>query len=488
MPNRGWIGITNVYADAYDVVWTQAVGTNVYIGTNTYVTEIQYGNTIGLNTNLVATNDWSFMPVDWRSIEAYEACAEREEITGSGGAGPLPIHFMRSEQENLDSLKTWLKGIVDTGLYADTTALTTNGDWHALPSIIVLTDTEALDNAGMPTNWFDYTPTRDLNGCGIGKGMIVTGLHTMITSDTNFLALPVFTNTVVDSWGDSQDVTGTNGQVVDVVATNTSILTGYTHLDYGWVRVTNLFAELTMTIHTPLYEDTPPAESTGAIDWNATSPTNAIGLEDCDEGVLDNTDPIVWADILTALAKDVTAGDFYDGMGRATNGTSLVGFGVRAWSHYTCLYDEGFDLDDYCAEPSLFYYHPTNIHVEAYSSRKRLTLDLDAITNKTFNAQWYLFTTDWDVEIHAVDYGTYNGQGIAPAETNWNLVNESIVWLTDVTTNLYLGSDAIGHTNIADIVGIAELTACGVTSNHGFQATSKKLVIDWAVAGGWQFR
>ena len=433
LATRGEAGVTGVYATATTYITTNAVGE---VSTNTYFNQLQYGNNSGMGLGSFTTN-LSFAVIDWRAIDLYNAWDERQEVVG-GSASPI-VDFYRTERDNLFWLKFAIKDIIAQNKFVDRSLLTINGDFHGLPSLSVLTYTSALGNASMPTNWFDHTPWRQLSGCGIAY-------------------------------------------------TNADTLAGFSDLDYGWKHVTNLMAELTMTIHAPSYEDGLPAMDSGEIDWFAVSPTNQIGAEDCDEGVLDNTDPIVWGDITTALAKDATSGSWYDGMGRNTNGSSLVTFGVRAWSHYTCLYDEGFDLDDYCAEPELFDWHPTNISVYADSSVKRLTLDLDAITNKTFDAQWYMFTTNWEVEVHGVDYSTYDGQGIAPVETNYNLVSTSVVWLVDATTNLYLGSDIIGHTSISAFAGVSELSSCGDVSNLGFKATDKKLVIDWAVTGGWAYQ
>jgi len=110
------------------------------------------------------------------------------------------------------------------------------GSTHPFPE---LTATGLCATVGAPTNWFEYTPFRDLDGVGVGKENVITSRWTIAT--TSIVAVTI---TVTDSWGNSQTISGTNTEVVVSTATNGNIEAGFTHLDYGWLHVTSLFSKV----------------------------------------------------------------------------------------------------------------------------------------------------------------------------------------------------------------------------------------------------
>jgi len=259
-------------------------------------------------------------------------------------------------------------------------------------------------------------------------------------------------------------------------------LPGFTVLDYGWKHVTNLVAQLTHTKHTP-------SLSGYEKEWLGTSPTNEPG-EDCAPNATGGLPPI-WADVESIFDKEQTGGTFFGNLGWTTNHVArFERFGAVTFSDYTCLYADGFNRDDFCADPSRFFYWGTNKTSKVYSSLKRLTLSNNAITTATFRAQWYMYTDTHD-ETMAVytDAPIYDGQGIAPYQTNFNLVNTSVVWLVNATTNIYLASDTMGYTNWVEMTaGPTDPTSCGDDYNQGFESLSETLVIDWTAVGGWKYK
>jgi len=491
--NRGWVGYTSVYADVYQHIWTQDVSivtngtvTNIVrVGTNEYVAEIQYGNDIGINPSLAVQTNWPFMPVDWRAVEFYEACKERAGITGDGGAGPVAIHFNRSEQVNLSALKGWLAGIIDSDGFADKATANDAGTWHGLAIIPTLTRTGALMAASMPTNWFEYTPQRDLNGCGIGRGRIVTGIHTIVSSNTNLYPGPI-TNTVTDSWGASRDVIGTNGQVVTVTATNNSILDGWTHLDYGWKHTTNLFAQITHTIHS--------AARSGIHekDWRGASSTN-MPSEDymgCDVTAPSYYASPSWLELqgVISLPWNVT----HIGLGVETNGIGSSGE-IAAWTEIG-LFEIGnndnahlcLDFIQYMPRP-----HRTNITVWASSSLNHLKLTLDAITNKAFGVQWYIVPKIPTPPGSPSDVA-FDGQGIVTTTNVYNLVSTEKDWRLDGSGDIYLACPVFLPTNINDfttfVAPVDPVDSVHDREIRGFESTSQKLVLNWTTSGGFRYK
>lgn len=472
---RGWIGYTNAYIEQYSLIWTQQVGTNIIVGTNYYVADVQYGNALG-NASLAETNAWPFMPVDWRVIEVYEAIRERDVILSIGSEFPQAIDFYRSERANLVDAKEMIKGAIDIGKFADRSTWNASSNWHGLASIPILTATGALINAGMPTNWFEYTPWRELNGCGIGKGTIVTGWHTMALGSlaTNYLS-GVFTNTVTDSWGVSQAVTGTNGQLVAVIATNRNVMTGYTHLDYGWRDVTNLIREMTHTVHSL------PLDYLGhRFSGEAFSPTNEPSADwlACDFGL----DPHPPYPDFTEVTNMLSGAANWAGWGTSTN-TETAAFDDDFYVWTAVDYRCTNDYDWLCANMGSWGYYATNIAVELRSSYKRLQFNQASITTLTFAAQWYIKPKADSLPAFppTSGYGSaavFDGMGIAPVETNFNLVSTTANWIYQ-GGGIRLASETLGYTNLTYLsTKLESVSSCGESKRYGFTSDGKLLVLD----------
>lgn len=474
LPMRGWVGETNQYAGFYDLIWTQQVTTNIsgvltnvnIIGTNTYPSELQY-NDFGMSSSTLTTND--YLPVDWRQIEAYEASYERDEwfdVTW----GPFALPFYRFERDNLINIKGWLRRIIELDVFVDRGNINASGNWHGAGSIQILNVTNCLNNVGLPTNWFEYTPWRELNGCGVGKGTLITSLHTIATSSTN-----VVTNTVWDAWGDQQDIVGTNGQVVSVVATNLNILPGFTHLDYGWAGMTSVVAQITHTKHTVSTQGS-------SIDWISTTPTNDPPQSlyiDCNWSGYGGTIAVPnWSDATNLLEVTPQINQEWSTWGKETNGPNL---GIRVLSD-TAKFCIGTNANStWCGLRSTMNssWH-TNQLIEVLSGLSRITADLDDYTNINPSVQWYT---------KPAAYGTFRGWGIVESNAVWNLVSTNLDLISDGGSGLLLASPPIGYTNIFDFHDLVEPTNCidnaSDITKEGFTASGYTLIIDWTPK--WRF-
>ena len=120
----------------------------------------------------------------------------------------------------------------------------TNGNYPT--SFPMLSQTGILSLVGAPTNYFDYTPYRQLNGAGLGIGHIVTSKFTIVTSGTGTVDRNVW-----DYDGNYHAITGTNGQEFSVVVTNDNVLEGFTTLDYGWKYFNSFVDHLIWTKRSP---------------------------------------------------------------------------------------------------------------------------------------------------------------------------------------------------------------------------------------------
>ena len=136
-----------------------------------------------------------------------------------------PVYY-KSARENLIAHKAWISDNATSFLdpAADQIAALSN-----TADFAYLTLTGLLSSAGAPTNYLTYTPWRELSGQGIGEGHVVTSSFTIAAAPGETV-----TNTVSDYCGNAVDISGTNGQVVSIVCTNTDVQAGYSTLDYGW--------------------------------------------------------------------------------------------------------------------------------------------------------------------------------------------------------------------------------------------------------------
>ena len=256
---QGGLTPTNLWAQYTTAIATNYSGTNVVgiyaqvyasaivaitnVG-NACVTSIDY-------TNYVLTS----MVVDvreLRQLDSNEAALERfgwvDALRNRLTFGTQ--YFYRKERDNLVTIKQWLNSQFDDDkqppLYANRQLADENANgfsgvstganlwWETLPDLLAY--------AGAPTNFTHWTPWRALNGAGPQYAGVYTQVFAVVT---NALGGPPFTNTVNSLWTNiTASITGTNGELVTVVFTNTSILAGYTTEDYGWKHMPAIMEEL----------------------------------------------------------------------------------------------------------------------------------------------------------------------------------------------------------------------------------------------------
>ena len=197
------------------------------------ITEVAIRQGTGVQTNL------TMQIKDLRGWDAYHAVLERAEVHDvvKVGIGAFnDFGFYRDERQNLVNAKTLLADSGSDTLvpkFVDFYKMDTNGTFDtyfstsSVRSLPTLDITNVLNAVGAPSNYFEYTPYRQLGGGGIGYGTLVTQTVTLVSPNTSGV-------TVVDWGGTEHTVSGTNGQVITLVSTNTDILDGYTTIDYGW--------------------------------------------------------------------------------------------------------------------------------------------------------------------------------------------------------------------------------------------------------------
>jgi len=258
--------------------------TNVSSGLTNVITEVLYS----FYTNVILDTSYKLDVKELRSLDCFDALSERRTTwVGTSGQGVYdytysttygsyasnyrPVFFRAagypdapsgvvdsdvSERYNLVNLKENIKkainpapaspqptcyGIIDKNHLDGSNTLdgflkTNSRVYEAAMSL-----SDLCDNIGAPTNYFDHTPWRNLNGSGYAIGRVVTNSFIIAGS-----AAPptLITNSVKDYLGDTRSAIGTNGQTVTLLSTNTDILAGYTELDYGWGYMTQAIAEL----------------------------------------------------------------------------------------------------------------------------------------------------------------------------------------------------------------------------------------------------
>lgn len=250
----------------------QSANSNFFVLTNQldYFTDLQYGNTLTAETNIIAnpatnvvTNVYRVIFAaytneiieevsdvvtgalvssafamsranvkDVRSLDGYKSVRERFlAITYYIGEGRhfntditfppftndmAKVKFFRNERDNLVELKFWLRSMTVQGHFADRSTSVdgdfngyfsneTNQNWQRLYLTNLVANVNLSANGAfiMPTNYFNYTPYRDLDGIG-------------------------------------SDITN------EFTSTNDNSARGgpFTVLDYGWLPFTNIIGEM----------------------------------------------------------------------------------------------------------------------------------------------------------------------------------------------------------------------------------------------------
>ena len=242
--------------------------TNTYaINVTNLVTEIMYAT----YTNIIMDEDFYLDVKELRSLDTFEALNERkvawEATSGINnyrwafnrmfhpvyfrGANPYFFLFFggpaqASEKINLEGFKDNIVDLLSSHIstnHFDADG-TLNEYWSSNVYSIgnaLLTKEEVIETIGCPTNYFEYTPYRNLNGSGYPIGREVTS--SFIVTGTN-PPPGLITNDVSDYGGNAHTIIGTNGQVFTYVSTNTNIEVGFTEQDYGWEYITNAISML----------------------------------------------------------------------------------------------------------------------------------------------------------------------------------------------------------------------------------------------------
>lgn len=120
------------------------------------------------------TNSWPAYenPRDGRihSDNCYSALVERceatETVSGQQVSNPSTPSYWRSQRGNLTSLKTKVKALLSASWYLDPAQTNADGSYSGVTSLPELDVSALCTNVGIPTNYFDYTPWRCLNGTG----------------------------------------------------------------------------------------------------------------------------------------------------------------------------------------------------------------------------------------------------------------------------------------------------------------------------------
>ena len=236
--------------------------TNTYtLGGTNLVTEIMYAT----YTNVMVDFDFFLDVKELWSLDTYDALDERRQawndtptVRAADFEDPVafreyhnPIYFRAPPVEsspfeyagNRYNLIEFKDSIDDMPPYYINQDLldssnTLNSFFATNSDIVDATFTldTFIDYIGCPTNYFDYTPFRNLNGSGYALGRIVTNSY-IVTGTSAPPAL--ITNNVEDYEGDARIIIGTNGQTVTLLSTNENIQSGFTELDYGWKYITN---------------------------------------------------------------------------------------------------------------------------------------------------------------------------------------------------------------------------------------------------------
>jgi len=251
----GWYG-TNQVTNVYTFIVT--VDTNTV--TNTLTTSVL---SITAPTNI----EWN-LDVQWIwGFDSYLALNERLDILGD--AITYTPKLYKDQRTNLVEWKTVVESIIPD--FVDTTLFTNGG----VITNEFLTITGLLENISAPTNYFDYTPYRDLGGWQPGLSNVVDGIWEFPVWTTNTTTI---TNSIMDACGSNYTYTllgstNTNGVVISVdfelfsgtnslatytatnstevytnafTCTNDFIASGFTERDYGFKWVPDIMDQLVM--------------------------------------------------------------------------------------------------------------------------------------------------------------------------------------------------------------------------------------------------
>jgi len=210
--------------------------------TNVFLTNIRPYKVTANHTNM----DLTLRTKDIRGLDGYLSCLERwYALDGANTEANYPgtrPRWYRWERANLVAAKGFLKPRVSS--FVDRRTAVSN-QWDNAADITMWTVTGLCAYVSAPTNYFEWTPWRQLNGAGTNLPRVVDCSWTITTTNTS-----VITQAVIDVWGGSRTISGTNGQVVTLPATNVNILSGFGVLDYTWKWYDEIINELVWTLHT----------------------------------------------------------------------------------------------------------------------------------------------------------------------------------------------------------------------------------------------
>lgn len=213
--------------------------------------------TVTVTNGLIQTN----LTQNWRAqikLDCTLATAERVRALGSDSNTAAGVRFYTNDRDQLAYLKAkaiesgssavyqqWLAPVYLTNL------LTSTGEVLAADARWAFKTTNSGVNIGLAarvdSNFYAYTPPRDLFTTNSFYKQVMTCAFTVATSGTNAV-----TNTVEDCCGGSQTITGTNAQRIVVVCTNANIANpGGSFADFNYYAFRRVLTNLVVHELTP---------------------------------------------------------------------------------------------------------------------------------------------------------------------------------------------------------------------------------------------
>ena len=305
-------------------IHTNEVQTTVTLSVTNTITN-SYWYSISANSDVFARGSSNITlyagAKEIKSLESAYAVQERLEALDRSGAS-LPgsaTRYYRSERQNLIWIKFYLDYAISVvpsainGHFVDPD-LSDSGLYYTNPPS--MTSTGLLASLSLPTNYLSYTPYRDLSGFGTGQRNLVETTWVMTTTNAGEDTIEAW-----DAWGNQQNITGTNGQVITSTATNGNIEPGFTHLDYGWQPITALMSRVRWAIYncTP---GTVSGESNLFYIGNSTNITWAAAKSDAEDNP-----SLVW----DKYEYTDTAGSYTEGRYISTNPLYVAKFQNWKW-------------------------------------------------------------------------------------------------------------------------------------------------------------
>ena len=194
---------------------------------------------------------------DIRAVDTFKCINYLADLNLSPSTNRLAI-LWRDERNTIHSIKSNLKKkfVASSDYYLVALATTqaialanyelSAGEYYNATNFIIREYTNDYDfclSHSLPSNYFRYTPQRNLAGATVGWPRVLTNTYTIKTPLST-----VVTQTCTDYIGTSHTVSGTNGQNFSFIVTNQNVATGFTTADYGWKYIPIVYSNLSKTV------------------------------------------------------------------------------------------------------------------------------------------------------------------------------------------------------------------------------------------------